>query len=184
MCIILLIDILYLRNLFILRVNWEQSLVIQNKHHSSDINAASSTASNLTSVIFNDEDTTEADQRNNYIIFYSVLMAVATYIFVHRTFAFYALCLRATTNLHDQVFRGISRATMFFYNTNPTGRILNRFAKDIGNIDVLLPPALMDALSVSGKSLSLVQKNLFLILRYCLNRPCLNVWLLCLSWSP
>lgn len=42
---------------------------------------------------------------------------------------------------------------MFFYNTNPTGRILNRFAKDIGNIDVLLPPALMDALSVSRESL-------------------------------
>lgn len=145
------------------RVNWEESLVLMTKTHAAS-DADPTIPINVTHNTFSD-DANAAEQnehRNNYIMFYSVLMAVATYIFVHRTFAFYALCLRATTNLHDQVFRGISRATMFFYNTNPSGRILNRFAKDIGNIDVLLPPALMDALSVGLALRLMLRKQIML----------------------
>lgn len=115
-------------------VNWEESLVTDRLRQS------------VTAFMFGDEGTTDEEHRQHYIIGYSVLMALATYVFIHRTFAFFALCLRATTNLHDQMFRGISRAKMFFFNTNPSGRILNRFSKDIGNIDRLLPSALMDSL--------------------------------------
>lgn len=94
-------------------------------------------------------DTLEHEQRQQFVMMYAILMAVATYVFVHRTFAFFSMCLRASINLHDHIFRGISRATMFFYNNNPSGRILNRFAKDISSIDTLIPPALMDCLAVS-----------------------------------
>lgn len=34
---------------------------------------------------------------------------------------------------------------MRFFNTNPSGRILNRFSKDMGAIDELLPKAMLDA---------------------------------------
>lgn len=37
---------------------------------------------------------------------------------------------------------------MRFYDTNPSGRILNRFSKDIGEIDELLPKALLDAAQI------------------------------------
>lgn len=89
----------------------------------------------------------EDDLRHRFVMMYAILMAVATYVFVHRTFAFFAMCLQASINLHDHIFRGISRATMFFYNNNPSGRILNRFSKDISSIDTLIPPALMDCLA-------------------------------------
>lgn len=91
----------------------------------------------------------EQTQRETYILTYSILMGVATYVYVHRTFAFFAMCLRASINLHDKIFRGITRATMFFFNNNPSGRILNRFSKDISSIDTILPPALIDCLAVS-----------------------------------
>lgn len=100
--------------------------------------------------INNDENLEESKQREWFIIYYGILMAIATYLYVHRTFAFFNVCLRASMKLHDKLFRGITRATMFFYNNNPSGRILNRFSKDINSIDSQLPPALMDCLSVGG----------------------------------
>lgn len=38
---------------------------------------------------------------------------------------------------------------MEFFNKNTSGRILNRFSKDIGSIDSVLPQVLVDCLIVS-----------------------------------
>ena len=43
--------------------------------------------------------------------------------------------LRAAKRLHDTMLHSILRAPMVFFHTNPTGRIINRFAKDLGDID-------------------------------------------------
>lgn len=91
----------------------------------------------------------ETDERVRYIVTYAILMAAAMYAYIHRTFAFFSMCLKASTTLHDKLFRGISRATMYFYNNNSSGRILNRFSRDINIIDISLPPALIECLSVS-----------------------------------
>lgn len=37
---------------------------------------------------------------------------------------------------------------MRFYNNNPSGRILNRFSKDLGYIDEYIPPVLFDVIEV------------------------------------
>lgn len=89
------------------------------------------------------------EERIRYIITYAILMTVALYAYIHRTFAFFSICLIASIRLHDQLFRGVTRATMYFYNRNPSGRILNRFSRDINNIDISLPPALLECISVS-----------------------------------
>ena len=34
----------------------------------------------------------------------------------------------------------ILKAPVLFYDTNPSGRIMNRFSKDIGIVDEFLPP--------------------------------------------
>lgn len=84
--------------------------------------------------------------RQRFIIVYSIIMVVLAYLSVHRTFAFFYIGLRISKNLHDKMFRGVTRATMYFFNTNPSGRILNRFSKDTGNIDAVLPGALLDCI--------------------------------------
>lgn len=55
---------------------------------------------------------------------------------------------KASMNLHDYIFDNIIKATMRFYNENPSGRILNRFSKDLGTIDEYLPSVLIDVLEV------------------------------------
>lgn len=43
--------------------------------------------------------------------------------------------LYAAKRLHDAMLKSILRAPMLFFHTNPLGRIINRFAKDLGDID-------------------------------------------------
>lgn len=123
------------------RVNWEEKIATI---HSAQVKNESVSIADQA-----DDYTSEELTRHQYILMYSILMGVATYVYIHRTFAFFAMCLRASINLHDKIFRGITRATMFFFNNNPSGRILNRFSKDISSIDTILPPALIDCLAVS-----------------------------------
>lgn len=47
------------------------------------------------------------------------------------------------------LFRGVTRAKMLFFNNNPSGRILNRFARDIYNVDSLLPESMFEVFDVS-----------------------------------
>ena len=64
--------------------------------------------------------------------------------------------MRASMRLHDRMFRSISRATMRFFNTNTSGRVLNRFSKDMGAIDELLPIALIDCVQIGLALLGII----------------------------
>ncbi|XP_012257506.2 ATP-binding cassette sub-family C member 4-like isoform X1 [Athalia rosae] len=63
-----------------------------------------------------------------------------------RGILFFAICMKASRHIHDKIFLNLSQATMRFFNTHPSGRILNRFSKDVGAMDELLPRALLEAL--------------------------------------
>ncbi|XP_058060768.1 uncharacterized protein LOC131211356 [Anopheles bellator] len=86
-------------------------------------------------------------ERQQFIWIYSALIVLVVVVVVKRAFSFFYVCLRISMNLHDRLFRGLTRATMHFFNTNPSGRILNRFSKDIGSIDSALPMALFDCIT-------------------------------------
>ena len=62
---------------------------------------------------------------------------------------FYQSCLLASKNLHNTMFDKILRAPPRFFDTNPSGAILNRFSKDIGSMDDMLPSAALTTLRVS-----------------------------------
>ena len=66
-----------------------------------------------------------------------------------RSFGYYFTCIQISANLHKQLYKGVVRAKMLFFNKNPSGRILNRFSKDIGTIDNFLPVVLVDTIMVS-----------------------------------
>lgn len=91
--------------------------------------------------------------RETCIFIYTGLIGGLVLIALIRSFTFFSFCMRASTNLHDSMFECISRTTMRFFDTNNAGRILNRFSKDMGAIDELLPAALIDVLQI-GLTLS------------------------------
>lgn len=120
-------------------VNWEESTI----NHSNNSMTDNST------IIAEKENIQE--QRSQYLIAYTCLAVAFIYTVTHRNMAFFIqLCLNASINLHDKLFRGITRAKMLFFNNNPSGRILNRFSKDIGNIDSFLPVIMIDSVLVSS----------------------------------
>ncbi|XP_030376834.1 probable multidrug resistance-associated protein lethal(2)03659 isoform X2 [Scaptodrosophila lebanonensis] len=65
-----------------------------------------------------------------------------------RTFLFFNVAMHSSTNLHNTMFRAVSRAALYFFHTNPSGRILNRFSMDLGQVDEVLPLVMIDCIQM------------------------------------
>eukprot|EP00026_Physarum_polycephalum_P000482 Phypoly_transcript_00483.p1 GENE.Phypoly_transcript_00483~~Phypoly_transcript_00483.p1 ORF type:complete len:1415 (-),score=265.79 Phypoly_transcript_00483:241-4485(-) len=77
---------------------------------------------------------------------YAMLVAAVLIFCTVRELMYQSFTLRASTNIHNLMFRTILRAPMVFFDTTPLGRILNRFAVDMDIIDYQLPDMSMQAL--------------------------------------
>lgn len=80
---------------------------------------------------------------------YGALIIAVVIMTTFRGFLFFKICMHASKVLHDRMFACILHATMRFFDTTPSGRILNRFSKDMGAIDELLPRAMMDFIQIA-----------------------------------
>jgi len=94
--------------------------------------------------------------RMQCIYIYSGLIVLTIIITLIRSWTFFWTCMRASMRLHDRMFRSISRATMRFFNTNTSGRVLNRFSKDMGAVDEMLPAAFIDCLQIGIALLGII----------------------------
>ncbi|XP_028587595.1 ATP-binding cassette sub-family C member 5 isoform X2 [Podarcis muralis] len=74
-----------------------------------------------------------------YAGIYALSMGIMLILKVVRGVVFVKGTLRASSRLHDELFRRILRSPMKFFDTTPAGRILNRFSKDMDEVDVRLP---------------------------------------------
>ncbi|XP_011096661.1 ABC transporter C family member 2 [Sesamum indicum] len=77
-------------------------------------------------------------------IFYNLVYALLSFgqVLVTLTNSFWLITssLYAARRLHNAMLNSILRAPMVFFHTNPLGRIINRFAKDLGDIDRNVAP--------------------------------------------
>ncbi|XP_058800144.1 ATP-binding cassette sub-family C member 4-like isoform X2 [Phymastichus coffea] len=120
-------------------VNAEEARNYYNKIHE---NGNFSIVMNPSKIFLKEKDILP---RNYYVYIYTALVTSILLVGIIRSFTFLTTCLRASQRLHDLAFAALIRATMRFFDTNPSGRILNRFSKDLGTIDESLPKAILDA---------------------------------------
>uniref|UniRef100_A0A665TG51 Multidrug resistance-associated protein 4 n=1 Tax=Echeneis naucrates TaxID=173247 RepID=A0A665TG51_ECHNA len=65
-----------------------------------------------------------------------------------RSLVFFNVLVSSAQTLHNSMFSAILRTPVHFFDINPVGRILNRFSKDIGYLDSLLPWTFVDFIQV------------------------------------
>ncbi|KAK2579975.1 hypothetical protein KPH14_012235 [Odynerus spinipes] len=122
--------------------------------------------SNITNIIVNDssiiqDGITENSTNINTVSTESYGLDVHTALWIYgafiiisiamttaRNLLFYKICMNASKNLHNLMFSCLLKAPMLFFNTNPFGRILNRFSKDIGAVDETLPRTMIESIQI------------------------------------
>ncbi|KAJ2803489.1 hypothetical protein H4R20_002872 [Coemansia guatemalensis] len=67
--------------------------------------------------------------------------------------------IKASTEVHQSTLNGVMRSPMSFFDTTPTGRILNRFSSDVESCDQSLSPVisnLMELTSLIASALAII----------------------------
>ncbi|XP_031216906.1 multidrug resistance-associated protein 4 [Mastomys coucha] len=79
-----------------------------------------------------------------YLGIYTGLTAVTVLFGIARSLLVFYVLVNASQTLHNRMFESILKAPVLFFDRNPIGRILNRFSKDVGHMDDLLPLTFLD----------------------------------------
>ncbi|XP_040091302.1 multidrug resistance-associated protein 4-like, partial [Oryx dammah] len=79
-----------------------------------------------------------------YLGVYSGLTVSAVLFGITRSLLIFYILVNSSQTLHNKILESILRAPLLFFHRNPIGRILNRFSKDIGHMDDLLPLIFLD----------------------------------------
>ncbi|XP_066260610.1 ATP-binding cassette sub-family C member 4-like [Euwallacea similis] len=86
--------------------------------------------------------------RGACIKIYTIIMATTIVVVIFRSVYFFSICIRASYRLHSRMLESVVLATMNFFHQNTSGRILNRFSKDLSHVDEILPEAFIDTLQI------------------------------------
>ncbi|XP_019430887.1 PREDICTED: ABC transporter C family member 2-like isoform X2 [Lupinus angustifolius] len=87
-----------------------------------------------------DQGTSVGYNPSFYNLIYAALAFGQVMVTLSNSFWLILSSLRAARKLHEAMLHSILRAPMVFFHTNPLGRIINRFAKDQGDIDRSVAP--------------------------------------------
>ncbi|XP_076899720.1 ABC transporter C family member 2-like [Bidens hawaiensis] len=90
--------------------------------------------------IWTDESTPKTHSPLFYNIIYALLSLGQVMVTLGNSYWLIMSSLYAARKLHNAMLNSILRAPMVFFHTNPLGRIINRFAKDLGDIDRNVAP--------------------------------------------
>lgn len=111
----------------------------------SDNNVTSSDDLSAENNLYDEETLFES----NLLVYIGGVLIIALFVIaIIRSIFFYTITIGASKQLHKMAFSGIVSTSMRFFDLNPSGRILNRFSKDLGAVDEWLAKCLLDACQV------------------------------------
>ncbi|XP_070850344.1 ATP-binding cassette sub-family C member 4-like [Chaetodon trifascialis] len=91
-------------------------------------------------------------------------LTLATIVFGFiRTLIMFNVLVRSTQCLHNRMFSAILRTPVRFFDINPIGRVLNRFSKDIGQLDSNMPWTFVDFIQVFLQILGVIAVSVSVI---------------------
>ncbi len=88
------------------------------------------------------------DARSSYLIILAVISLGLVVSAEWRNAEFFAVGVRASRNLHNQMFWNVVRSPVYFFDFNPVGIVLTRFSRDLGMVDEHLPNIMLEVFSV------------------------------------
>jgi len=80
--------------------------------------------------------------RGEYLGIYAVFGVAQSVLAMSSSFSLATVGIFASKLIHNRLLVNILRLPMSFFDTTPSGRILNRFSKDIYTIDEMIPRSL------------------------------------------
>ncbi|CAF4560396.1 unnamed protein product, partial [Rotaria sp. Silwood2] len=102
----------------------------------------------------------EVVQRESHYLYVYLGLVIGTWLMaIIRADYFFHIILRGASVFHDCMLKGVLYSSLRFYESNPVGRILNRFSKDQQVIDELLPVTFFDTI----QSLTMVLGSIVII---------------------
>ncbi|XP_011906852.1 PREDICTED: canalicular multispecific organic anion transporter 1 isoform X2 [Cercocebus atys] len=93
------------------------------------------------SKIFNSTDYPKSQRDMRLGVYGALGLAQGIFVFIAHFWSAFGF-VHASNILHKQLLNNILRAPMRFFDTTPTGRIVNRFAGDISTVDDTLPQSM------------------------------------------
>lgn len=108
--------------------NWWLSYWLRQGDGSFD-NGTSSNPGNIT----------ENPNLHFYQMIYGLIIVAMLLLVLVKCLVYTHVTINAAAKFHKKIFRTIMSCPMSFFDTTPTGRILNRFAKDQEEVDTVLP---------------------------------------------
>ncbi|XP_057563357.1 ATP-binding cassette sub-family C member 4-like isoform X2 [Hippopotamus amphibius kiboko] len=100
--------------------------------------------STLYALVYGKRIVAEEVDLNWYLGVYPALTIATILLGITRSLLIFYVLVNSSQTLHKKMLESILRAPVLFFNRNPIGRILNRFSKDIGHMDDLLPLTFQD----------------------------------------
>ena len=89
------------------------------------------------------------DQKDRQdLTIYGYLVGASFGLAFIRAHGFLLASLRCSEKLHDEMVAAVLQAPVLFFDSNPVGRIMNRFSKDVGCIDEVLPNTFLRSLQL------------------------------------
>ncbi|GAB4829409.1 Multidrug resistance-associated protein 9, variant 2 [Ancistrocladus abbreviatus] len=85
--------------------------------------------------VWTDKSSSKSYMLGSYILIYALLGFGQMGVTLANSYCLITSSLRGAKILHDTMLDSVLKAPMTFFHTNPLGRIINRFSKDVGEID-------------------------------------------------
>lgn len=89
---------------------------------------------------------------------YAFIICVALFMAFNllRAITMQLFMIQATTNMHNTMTEKVIRAKILFFDSNPSGRVISRFAKDIGVLDNVMPVTFVFVTIGALRSISII----------------------------